>query len=823
MVSVGLSPESKSSQNQETKKRTRVQIDDGKDAAMALRDLCTALRGGPADEEAKADAAVLEQQKLLVEFSSCLKDGARVSIARMSTKLSLQSTPVDEDTEPEEEPDDLSEEAILPHGVSNKALSCSPTSGVCPRRATVVARAAERRSSVVQASTVANKGRGRRQGTLLDSANSATLARKLSAMEKAFQQSQDDARLRIFSRLADDGELHKDHLLAAIQAAGFPKPNIEWVAEILGRLTPYITIDMNEFNAFMEEYELKEQEQSQALFLEYDADGSGALDMDEISHLFAFLGFTPMAHVIEDIIKDVGTKSPGELSFGEFWQVMLHLRINEGFSRAENEKFMELFKTFDADFSGELEAKELARILVYLGYAMEPDVVADILKEVDCDGNGSLDAREFQVCMRKVREREVQHTKRIFAECDEDGSGGIDPPELLKILRSLGYFPEMEEISDALAEIHHDPEEELNFDQLFHFLEVFRNSEGFSRADLAEIRKVFDIVDEDGSGQLEVSELSHMFALLGCSTTCNQAQRFVANVDIDGSGTLDFREFTKVVRQLSQNDCQKARQAFINKGQDGGKPKISEVLQTLVPLALDKDMDKAASRLSELEEANEGNLDQFDFVANIVALRKKTAEYMKRNEGFGYAEVNGLRKQFSFYDASKTGFLNDAEVCHLFEDLYPDLCESSLYRPKLLEIMKTTERGKVEFREFLKLARKCRDLSDRQKVLREREAMKITGFSQLEVKEFRDLFLEKGDREKMALPQLLEMLAPLVPMGQKNSIALAEIFSEVVQRNGKSEEAAEFSDFLLIFRRMIDLDTGNINASARVAASGASF
>merc|ERR1711871_183409 len=129
-----------------------------------------------------------------------------------------------------------------------------------------------------------------------------------------------------------------------------------------------------------------------------------------------------MTHVVHDIITEVEPKVPDELSFDEFWQVMLHLRINEGFTRAEVEHFNKLFEKFDANGCENLQVKELSRILVYLGHAMEKSDVEAILKEVDVGGNGSLDVREFRMCMRKVREREVAKMQQVFDECDEDGS-----------------------------------------------------------------------------------------------------------------------------------------------------------------------------------------------------------------------------------------------------------------------------------------------------------------------------------------------------------------------------------------------------------------
>merc|ERR1719262_889837 len=137
-----------------------------------------------------------------------------------------------------------------------------------------------------------------------------------------------------------------------------------------------------------------------------------------------------MTHVIHDIIQEIDPEVEDELTFDEFWQMMLHLRMNEGFTRGEVKHFMDLFEKFDGD-----------------------------------------------------------------------GSGGIGAEELLHILRELGYFPEQEEVNDALADIgvNHDEDEELDFDGLWRFLEVYRGREGFSKADIKEIREVFNSADTDGT------------------------------------------------------------------------------------------------------------------------------------------------------------------------------------------------------------------------------------------------------------------------------------------------------------------------------------
>jgi Ca2+-binding EF-hand superfamily protein len=580
---------------------------------------------------------------------------------------------------------------------------------------------------------------------------------------------------------------------------------MEWVSAVLIKVTPYDRLDLDEFVTFIEEYEQLEANWAKTLFTEYDADSSGTLDMEEITILFDNLGFTPMTHVILDIIREVDPANVDELTFEEFWEVMLHLRINEGFTKAEVRHFEILFAKFDTDGSGDLETKELSRILTYLGYVIDPAVVKKIVEEVDVDGNGELDSHEFRVCMRKIREYEVAQIRKLFAQFDEDGSGGIEEEELLQILRSLGYFPERDEIHDTFSDIGANADSELNFDQLWRFLEVYRKREGFSKADMADIEDAFNEIDSDGSGQLEVHELGRMFAILGCIVTHNQAQRFVAYVDIDGSGTLDLREFTKVVRQVSQTALQKAKAAFEK------EPAANlDVIQALVPFAHAKDTDKVIYRLGSMEQAY-GELDQFNFVSAINSLRKKTSRHIRRNHGFGHLELAQLKKQFETYDADNKGFLYDKEVQRLLEDRYPGLSEDTLFRPLVLEIMKSAPKDFVDFKAFLQLVRRCTDLSFKEKVSREKEAVKQTGFTSNEVKEFRELFLGSTDRETLALPQFMEMIAPLVPLGHKHSMEITEMFMEVV---GKDKEA-EFADFLVLFRRILESDLGNINEHAQ--------
>ena len=63
-------------------------------------------------------------------------------------------------------------------------------------------------------------------------------------------------------------------------------------------------------------------------------------------------------------------------------------------------------------------------------------------------------------------------------------------------------------------------------------------------AELDEWRRTFDLFDVDHGGDVSCFELGLMFRQLGSTPTESEVQFMVDTVDVDGSGTIDFEEFT---------------------------------------------------------------------------------------------------------------------------------------------------------------------------------------------------------------------------------------------------------------------------------------
>ena len=81
--------------------------------------------------------------------------------------------------------------------------------------------------------------------------------------------------------------------------------------------------------------------------------------------------------------------------------------------------------------------------------------LADMINEVDADGNGTIDFPEFLTMMaRKMKDTDSEEEiKEAFDLFDTDGSGSIDSKELKVAMRALGFEPKKEEIKKMISDI----------------------------------------------------------------------------------------------------------------------------------------------------------------------------------------------------------------------------------------------------------------------------------------------------------------------------------------------------------------------------------
>lgn len=117
-------------------------------------------------------------------------------------------------------------------------------------------------------------------------------------------------------------------------------------------------------------------------------------------------------------------------------------------------QFREAFETFDLDKDGYLNLKELADLMKQIGYPITDQEVADIINEVDIDGNGHVDFREFiQLLARKMRDAENEdELLEAFKLFDRNGDSSIDFEDMFNIMSIIGKATIGKEITPEEAQ-----------------------------------------------------------------------------------------------------------------------------------------------------------------------------------------------------------------------------------------------------------------------------------------------------------------------------------------------------------------------------------
>ena len=132
--------------------------------------------------------------------------------------------------------------------------------------------------------------------------------------------------------------------------------------------------------------------------------------------------------------------------------------------------FRDAFKTFDTDEDGYLSFKELGDLLISLGVPVTKEELTEMTNEVDIEGNGTIDFKEFILLMaRKMRdydnEDEYIEAFRIF---DKNNDDLISKEELKEVMTILGQFvwgesPTDDDIALMIKEADTDGDEFLHY------------------------------------------------------------------------------------------------------------------------------------------------------------------------------------------------------------------------------------------------------------------------------------------------------------------------------------------------------------------------
>jgi calmodulin len=130
-------------------------------------------------------------------------------------------------------------------------------------------------------------------------------------------------------------------------------------------------------------------------------------------------------------------------------------------------EFKEAFEIFDKNKDGYITIKELGEIMKNLGQTPTEAELTDMINEVDVDGNGNIDFKEFIGLMaRKMRDTDTEEELiEAFKVFDRDGNGLISATELKHVMVSLGEKITDEEVDEMIKEADIDGDGYINYEE----------------------------------------------------------------------------------------------------------------------------------------------------------------------------------------------------------------------------------------------------------------------------------------------------------------------------------------------------------------------
>merc|ERR1712238_4028 len=135
-----------------------------------------------------------------------------------------------------------------------------------------------------------------------------------------------------------------------------------------------------------------EVEEMKEAFDLFDNDGSGAISVNELTSAMKSLGFDVKHAVVYNMVSDLDADGSGEIEFGEFLEVMC-AKLSDKNTKEEIDR---VFKLFDKDRNGTLEADDLSRVCKELGEDMR-----EVIQRADLNGDGVVDLDDFYNVLTK--------------------------------------------------------------------------------------------------------------------------------------------------------------------------------------------------------------------------------------------------------------------------------------------------------------------------------------------------------------------------------------------------------------------------------------
>ncbi|CAG9760683.1 unnamed protein product [Ceutorhynchus assimilis] len=146
----------------------------------------------------------------------------------------------------------------------------------------------------------------------------------------------------------------------------------------------------------------------------------------------------------------------------------------------------------------------------------------------------------------ELSKEQIQLLKNAFDTFDVEKKGSIGTVMIGTILGMLGVQTTDKMLQEIIAEVDEDGSGELEFEEFVTLASRFMVEED-AEAMQEELKEAFRLYDKEGNGYITTSTLKEILKELDDKLTSEELDGIIAEIDSDGSGTVDYDEFMEVM------------------------------------------------------------------------------------------------------------------------------------------------------------------------------------------------------------------------------------------------------------------------------------
>eukprot|EP00439_Symbiodinium_sp_Y106_P067078 s626_g11.t1 len=203
-------------------------------------------------------------------------------------------------------------------------------------------------------------------------------------------------------------------------------------------------------------------------------------------------------------------------------------------------------------------------------------------------------------CIRKKKEvavpaEDLVRIRGCFEAIDADSVGHITEDGLGVAFQMIGMKLNVEELHEKFTKADLSGNGVIEWPEFLSMMSQYGGGQGlenaFTQERLDELREIFNLFDEDGSGALdaeELLELNFVLRSVGLAPSQKELENMIAEVDADGSGQIEWDEFLFLMSKNVVKPDEQHRFAFefFDKGKEG-KIQKSDFIAQMQSLAKD--------------------------------------------------------------------------------------------------------------------------------------------------------------------------------------------------------------------------------------------